>query len=637
MSFKKTTIRTGYQLTCLTVLLLGLQGKSLASIHLGLSRIGSNQLALTYTPLIDYNANGSNIWNSQVFTLRWNAALGSNVIMGISNQSNFNFALDGNVVIGPDGFYYQKFAASATGVLQTLSAGQAKEVLRITTSLANINLSDFSLAAATLPWVSQNFGAANIENAKLGEQFFLFSPAEPSTTSPVCAAPSAGVIQVKVYDAGSLEYSIDNGQTWQSSPVFSNLQAGNYYLKTRRPGSQNPIASYSGNPVVLSLSQYPVAGPVTITQPTCAAPTGKILVQGSGQGAIQYSVNNGLQWQSGNLFQNLVPGSYKAKVRLVADTTCITSHPGNPLQVNNSPGYPSIGSLTITQPASCENPYGSITFNMTSLTGLQFSLLQGADWQSSNIFNSVYPDAYHVLVRRQADTTCLTSYPLNPAVVQIPPGCCLAPRYAFPCSSGDYIDNFSFGFFSNNNTGCPSAGVNNLSEYPNMGPDVQLGESYQVTAKAGPAFPQYFGLYIDFNQNGSYLDAGEFFNLGFAPAGGTVTATIAVPMGAKTGTSTLRLRSNRYYALTASDGCYTKLHVGETEDYRIRLFCPNQLAVNGLPIVSGTYSADVKISSTGKILSGSNVVFKAGALTELLPGFEVATGGILHVSSESCF
>ena len=637
MNFKKITIRTGCQLILLTLLLLGFHGKSLAAIHLGLSRTGSSQLSVTYNPLVNYNSDGRNIWNSQVFTLRWTAALGSNIITGISNPTNFNFALDGSAVIGPDGFYYQKFTAAATGVKQSLNEGQAKEVLQINTSLANINLSSFSLADATLPWVAQNFGAANIENAKLGEQFFLFSPTDPSITNPVCAAPSAGTIQVKVYDMGTLEYSINGGQTWQASPVFSNLQVGNYHIMTRRPDKPSQTASYFGNPVSLSLFQYPVAGPATITQPTCAVPSGKMLVQGSGQGAIQYSVNNGLQWQSGNLFQNLTPGSYQVKVRLVADTTCVTSHTGNPLQVNSSPGYPSISSLTISQPTSCENPYGSITFNVPSATGLQFSLLQGADWQSSNVFNSVYPDAYHVLIRRQADTTCLSSYPLNPAVVQIPQGCCLVPRYLSPCSSGDYIDNFSFGFFSNNNTGCPSPGVTNLSAYPNIGPDVQLGESYQVTAKAGPTFPQYFGLYIDFNQNGSYLDAGEFFNLGLAAAGGIVSATIAVPMGAKIGNSTLRLRSSRYYALTASDGCYTRLHVGETEDYRIRLFCPNQLAVNGLPIVSGTYSADVKISSTGKILSGSDVVFKAGTLTELLPGFEVATGGILHVTSESCF
>lgn len=637
MSLKKTNIYSSYQLTCLTLLLLGFHSKTQAAIHLGLNRTGSHELALTYTPLTDYNADGSNLWNSQVFTLRWNAALGSNIIAGISNQLNFNFTLDGNPSLGADGFYHQKFTSAATGVLQPLNAGQAIEVLLISTSLAIVNLSDFSLAAATLPWVSQHFGAANLENAKLGEQFSLFSPAEPSITNPVCANPSGGVIQVNVYDGEALEYSIDSGQTWQPSPVFSNLQAGNYYILTRRPSSPQHTASFSGNPVILSLSQYPVAGPTTITHPTCAVPTGKMLVEGSGQGAIQFSLNNGLGWQSNHLFQNLQPGSYQVMVRLVADSTCITSHPDNPLQVNSSPGYPTIGSLTIIQPTSCEYPYGSITFNMADTAGLQYSLLQGADWQNSNVFNSVYPDAYHVLVRRQTDTTCLSSYPLNPGVVQIPPGCCLVPRYSFPCSSGDFIDNFSFGPFSNNNTGCPSPGVNNLSEYPDFGPDVQLGGTYQVTAKASPTFPQYFGLYIDFNQNGSYLDTGEFFDLGLAPAGATVSTTISVPMNAKKGTSTMRLRSSRLSALGASDGCYSQLHMGETEDYRIRFFCPNQLAVNDLPIASDTYSADVSITSKGKVLAASSVVFKAGNFTELLPEFEVVKGGVLHIYSESCF
>jgi len=74
----------------------------------------------------------------------------------------------------------------------------------------------------------------------------------------------------------------------------------------------------------------PVVAAPTVTQPTCAVPTGTIVVNASG-GTLEYSVNNGTDWQSSANFSGLAPGNYHIKVRLEATPSCETAYAGNPV------------------------------------------------------------------------------------------------------------------------------------------------------------------------------------------------------------------------------------------------------------------------------------------------------------------
>lgn len=65
--------------------------------------------------------------------------------------------------------------------------------------------------------------------------------------------------------------------------------------------------------------------------------------------------------------------------------------------------------------------------------------------------------------------------------------------------------------------------------------------------------------------------------------------------------------------------------------------CPNNLAVNAIPIPSGTYNADVEITSIGTVAGGSSVIFQAGSSVVLQPGFEVQLGGVLQLVMQGCF
>jgi hypothetical protein len=69
---------------------------------------------------------------------------------------------------------------------------------------------------------------------------------------------------------------------------------------------------------------------LTVTQPTCALPTGTIVVKATGNNTLEYSVDDGATWQPGaHVWCCLVPGSYNIKVRLVASPACIDSYSGN--------------------------------------------------------------------------------------------------------------------------------------------------------------------------------------------------------------------------------------------------------------------------------------------------------------------
>ncbi len=64
--------------------------------------------------------------------------------------------------------------------------------------------------------------------------------------------------------------------------------------------------------------------------------------------------------------------------------------------------------------------------------------------------------------------------------------------------------------------------------------------------------------------------------------------------------------------------------------------CPPTLAVNGNPISSGTYLADMDITSSGTVPNGGNVIFGANTSVELQANFEVVLGGVFEIVMTGC-
>src|SRR5204863_374570 len=115
----------------------------------------------------------------------------------------------------------------------------------------------------------------------------------PTITQPTCAVPT-GTIVVNATGSGTLEYSIDGGTTWQTSNTFPGLTPGNYNISVRLQSSSTCVTAYGGNPVVINaVPPTPTVNAPTVTQPTCADPLGIIVVNATGSGTLEYSINGG--------------------------------------------------------------------------------------------------------------------------------------------------------------------------------------------------------------------------------------------------------------------------------------------------------------------------------------------------------
>ena len=99
----------------------------------------------------------------------------------------------------------------------------------------------------------------------------------PTVTQPTCQTPT-GTIVVNA-TGGTLEYSVNNGSSWQASSTFSGLAAGNYNIKVRLQSDPNCMTAYASNPVVLNA-------------PTGCCPAGTTIYVNDNAGGA----NNGTSW-----------------------------------------------------------------------------------------------------------------------------------------------------------------------------------------------------------------------------------------------------------------------------------------------------------------------------------------------------
>ncbi|NML66291.1 T9SS type A sorting domain-containing protein [Hymenobacter sp. RP-2-7] len=99
---------------------------------------------------------------------------------------------------------------------------------------------------------------------------------------------------------------------------------------------------------------------------------------------------------------------------------------------------------------------------------------------------------------------------------------------------------------------------------------VAAGSSQTISFSAGfksTAYTEYWKIYIDYNQDGDFGDAGETVVSGSSKSTGTLTSTFTVPASAKTGKTRLRVVMSDA-STTTSCGSYS---YGETEDYSLSI------------------------------------------------------------------
>lgn len=201
------------------------------------------------------------------------------------------------------------------------------------------------------------------------------------------------------YVVGSIQYSINGGNTWSNSSIFNGLTEGDYQIQVRNGG----VCIETGDAVSLADPPQPKVDEVISLDPTdCDANNGSIQVTASGgTGNYHYSIN-GVAWRSNPYFGNLGSGSYPVLVRN-ADGTCRVN---NGLTILSEPNSPIITFVNAKDPKDCGSADGSITINTAGGNGqLEYSINGGTTWHTTNKFVQLAQGVYEVRVRN-GDGTC---------------------------------------------------------------------------------------------------------------------------------------------------------------------------------------------------------------------------------------
>jgi|GEM_PF-1979010 len=135
----------------------------------------------------------------------------------------------------------------------------------------------------------------------------------------------------------------------------------------------------------------------------------------------------------------------------------------------------------------------------------------------------------------------------------------------------------------------------------------ELAHNYttNITVNNG-GFAQGVGIWIDFNNDGDFLDPGEFFTPASIASGATASITIAVPANVTTGQRRMRVRNVRQGTITQAFECNQQQR-GTTVDYIVTIAQP------AAPVIS-VFSPDSYCAASGVItVTGAN--FTGATLT----------------------
>lgn len=255
-------------------------------------------------------------------------------------------------------------------------------------------------------------------------------------SAPSDCGQSNGSISIAATGTGPLEYSINNGATWQSSNTFNGLSGGSYSVKVK---NNNCEVAQSGNPVVIVAPAAPTISNVATTATTgCGVPNGAIVVTATGgSGNYEYSINGGATWSAVGSFASLPAGSYVPAVRN-GNGTCLVQ--GAQVTIG---GPTTLGiSVLPINPTQCNSTDGAISVTASNGTGTyEYSRDGGATWQGASLFTGLAAGNY-VVRARNAGGTCSTAFANNPVVLTGPsclPGNCLIAYQLELLPDGRYL------------------------------------------------------------------------------------------------------------------------------------------------------------------------------------------------------
>ncbi len=236
-------------------------------------------------------------------------------------------------------------------------------------------------------------------------------------TDVQCNGADDGIIDISGSGGtGNLSYSIDNGNYWSSSGIFGELSSGEYFIKIK--DENECLYIYNNNPVLIIEPEALEISSIETTNLQChSIYEGSINITASGgSGILNYSIDNGTNWQSTSLFENLPAGDYHIKIKDEHD--CELIYENNPITITQ-PEAVNLDELIITDVQCNGADDGIIDISGSGGTGnLSYSIDNGNYWSSSGLFGELSSGDYTIQIKDENE--CIFNYPENPITVNEP-------------------------------------------------------------------------------------------------------------------------------------------------------------------------------------------------------------------------
>jgi hypothetical protein len=205
------------------------------------------------------------------------------------------------------------------------------------------------------------------------------------------------------------EYSIDNGDNWQSSQSFTDLIAGVYTLQVK--DSEGCVRSFG---TAVNTTTGPTIDYLTSTSITCHGGSDgsiTVLAVSGGTGTLNYSVG-GQSFTTNPNFTGLTAGEYIVAVQDAVgcvDIEMVTLSEPNAL----------VASAEVEAARCYGSSDGQLTINAAGGSGTLLYSLNGINYQTNNTFN-VPAGAYYIWVKDAGGCLGLTTaYVQQPEPIQI--------------------------------------------------------------------------------------------------------------------------------------------------------------------------------------------------------------------------
>ncbi len=237
-----------------------------------------------------------------------------------------------------------------------------------------------------------------------------------SATDILCSdSGDSGVIEFTLTNSNgsTLEYSIDNGSTFSSSPIFTNLAPGTYEALVRYTFGPSTCTT-SPETVIIEIPD-PITATIAVTgELSCSGGTGEITVTDVSGGTPNYTYSiDGVNFQTGTVFSGLTAGTYSVIVQDSNGCTFTTN------DVVIAPLDPPTNLDFSSTPLTCPSNTSDVTITAVGgVSPLEYRIIAPAAevtaYQTSTIFIGLSPNTYTFEVRDSNDCVYSEQYTINP-------------------------------------------------------------------------------------------------------------------------------------------------------------------------------------------------------------------------------